>query len=604
MTSAMRGTGRRAVAASGVVALLMTVAACGTAEGGGSDVAITANKEMGPLSADGIKDLSFEVTAKNLDEVKLTLDGQSVTGSREGEKLVFKPSNVTEGKHTFAAASGTNAPEERAFELDTAAPVIAVDQAKPEADKPFTLTGSIEGAEAAKVDDKDVTLDAGKFKVDFASAPTTVKIWAADAAGNVAEQSVNLASGVAAGAGKAGVRSAHITSFGWAQAEVREPILKLIKEKKLDNVQLDIKDEDGIIGYDSQLALAKEAGTVMKRFDAKEALDTIHGLGATVTGRIVAFRDLRLGKWALKNGKMDYLIQDGSGNPYPAGNYGVGAFTNFANSDVIEYNVALGEEAAKLGFDQIMYDYIRRPENSGQVYPGIGSRTPAEAIVDFVEVAGPRIRAAGALAGAAVYGISAFAPSSVAQDVPGMAKHLDFISPMIYPSHWNKGEYSVASPIDQPYDIVKRSLMDFNRLMIGTNCMIVPWLQNFSWPSPYTSSDVADQIRAAKDVGINSWYLWNDSSKVGIGAPGLLPGEASGDANGELVYSINKPGNNSEGTKDVEKAKVVIDAFNAWLEGGKKGPFHNPLDGPVAGATSAPTAEATTAPTASATPAP
>ncbi|MGQ0630852.1 MAG: putative glycoside hydrolase [Sporichthyaceae bacterium] len=408
------------------------------------------------------------------------------------------------------------------------------------------------------------------------------------------------------GVGATHVRSTHITSWGWGEDAIREPIVALIKAGKLDNVQLDIKDEDGIVGFDSQVPLAKEAGTVYNpiRFDAATVLKEIHDLGATVTGRIVAFRDPRLGKWALNNGKMDMLIQDSAGRPYPAGNYGVGAFTNFANPDVIEYNIALGEEAAKLGFDSIMYDYIRRPENSGQVYPGIGSRTPAEAIVDFVEVAGPRIRAAGASAGAAVYGISSFAPSSVAQDIPEMAKHLDYVSPMIYPSHWNPGEYSVSSPFDQPYDIVKRSLMDFNRLVIGTNCSIVPWLQNFNYPRPYSAGDVAAQIKAAKDVGINSWFLWNDSSKVGLGAPALLAGDPADNAPGTIVYSINKPGNFSEGSTDMAKAKVVFDAYQEWNAAGREGTFVNPLDAPAATAAPAVTPAATTTPSTDITTAP
>lgn len=414
------------------------------------------------------------------------------------------------------------------------------------------------------------------------------------------------------GVGAVHVRSSHLTSWAWGEAETKDPIVALIKAGKLDNVQLDIKDEDGLVGYDSQVPLAVEAGTVYKpngkpRFDLAATIKEIHDLGATVTGRIVAFRDPRLGKWALNEGKMDMLIQDSAGNPYPAGNYGVGAFTNFANNDVMEYNIQLAEEAAKAGFDAIMYDYVRKPENSGQVYPGLGDKTAAEGITAFLEKAAPRIRAAGAAAGAAVYGISSFAPSSVAQDIPAMAKVLDFVSPMIYPSHWNKGEYSVASPIDQPYDIVKRSLMDFNRFMIGTKCSVVPWLQNFSWPSAYTAADVAAQIKAAKDVGINSWYLWNDSSKVGIGAPGLLAGDAADNKPGEIWYSIAKPGNNSEGTTDVEKAKLVLDAYMAWREAGAKGSFVNPLDedgNPTGAASSEPSSasEETPEPSASATP--
>jgi hypothetical protein len=399
-----------------------------------------------------------------------------------------------------------------------------------------------------------------------------------------------------------GVRAAHIMSYDWPNADKREPILNLIKEKKLDAVQLDIKDEDGLVGYDSKVPLAVQAGTTAhKSYDIKEAVDTIHALGAKVIGRIVAFRDPRMGKWALTNGHMDYLIQNTSGGAYNAGSYGTAAFTNFANPDIIEYNIGLGEEAAKAGFDAIMYDYIRKPENQGQVYPGIGSKTPSQAIADFVAKAEPRIHAAGAQLGAAVFGVSAFTPTLIAQDIRLMAPHLDFISPMIYPSHWGPGEYSVSSPVHQPYEIVKRSLMDFNRQVLGTDCRVVPWIQNFSWPIPYSADDVAAQIRAAKDVGINSFYLWNDSSKVGLGAPALIAHDASGDAPGTIRYSINKPGNASDGTTDAAKAKAYIDAYWAWVDAGKQGTFVSPLD-PAASATGAPTSPATSAP--SSTPAP
>jgi hypothetical protein len=401
-----------------------------------------------------------------------------------------------------------------------------------------------------------------------------------------------------------GVRAAHIMSYDWPDASKREPILELIKEKKLDTVQLDIKDEDGLVGYDSKVPLAVQAGTTAhKSYDIKEAVDTVHALGAKVVGRIVAFRDPRLGKWALNNGHMNYLIQNTSGGAYSAGSYGTAAFTNFANPDVIEYNIGLGEEAAKAGFDAIMYDYIRKPENTGQVYPGIGSKTPSQAIADFIAAAEPRIHAAGAQLGAAVFGVSAFTPTLIAQDIRLMAPHLDFLSPMTYPSHWGPGEYSVSSPVHQPYEIVKRSLMDFNRQVLGTNCRIVPWIQNFSWPIAYSASDVGAQIKAAKDVGINSFYLWNDSSKVGLGAPALIAHDASEDAPGTLKYSINKPGNASDGTTDEAKAKAFIDAYRAWVDGGKQGTFVSPLD-PAASASSAPTSSSSSESSSSSTASP
>jgi hypothetical protein len=443
----------------------------------------------------------------------------------------------------------------------------------------------------------------GAAKDSAAFPPASAAPTATDAATSAPVGSDNPPASDPGSPASFGVRGAHIMSYDWPNPALRDPIMTLIKEHKLDTVQLDIKDEDGNVGYDSQVPLAKQAGTTLhKSYDIAEAVKMIHDAGAKVVGRIVAFRDPRLGKWALNNGHMNYLIQNTSGGAYAAGNYGTAAFTNFANPDVIEYNVALGEEAAKAGFDGIMYDYVRKPENTGQVYPGIGDKSPSQAIADFLKTAAARIHAAGAQAGAAVFGVAAFTPDLIAQNIPMMAPALDFISPMVYPSHWGKGEYSVASPVNQPYEIVKRSLMDFNRLVLGTNCVIVPWLQNFSWPIAYSSSDVGAQIRAAKDVGLNSFYLWNDSSKVGLGAPALVAHDAAGDMPGTLVYSINKPGNASDGTTDKEKAKTYIDAWLAYLAGGRQGTFQDPLRPSSTGSstsapTSAPTSESTPTPT-------
>jgi hypothetical protein len=404
------------------------------------------------------------------------------------------------------------------------------------------------------------------------------------------------------------VRAAHIQHFAWADPKLKDPIIQMIKDKKIDTVQLDIKDEDGIVGYSSQVPLAVQAGVTRPYYDAKAAVDEIHALGAKVVGRIVAFRDPRLGKWALGQGKMDLLIQNTSGGAYSAGNYGQGAFTNFANSEIVEYNAALGEEAAKFGFDGIMYDYVRKPENSGQVYKGIGDRTPEQAIASFVETASKRIRPAGASVGAAVYGVAAFTPKAIAQDIPAMAKNLDFIAPMIYPSHWARGEYSVTHPNGQPYDIIKRSLMDFNRMALSTNpnVAIVPWIQAFSYTAPdYTPYHVKEQIRAAKDVGINSWYLWHSGSKYSIiAAPGLEARDASGNTPGATVYSINRPGNNSEGTTDKAKATQYITAFLAWVDGGRQGTFQDPLNpspAPTSASTDTGTGTGTAAPSTSTT---
>src|SRR5690606_20874470 len=100
--------------------------------------------------------------------------------------------------------------------------------------------------------------------------------------------------------------------------------------------------------------------------------DQLHAAGIRVVGRIVAFRDPVLGAASWRDGHRDRLVQTASGGAYTGG-YGQYAFTNFANPEVRAYNIALAEEAAALGFDEILYDYVRRPDGaiSGMHFEGL-----------------------------------------------------------------------------------------------------------------------------------------------------------------------------------------------------------------------------------------
>ena len=159
-----------------------------------------------------------------------------------------------------------------------------------------------------------------------------------------------------------------------------------------------------------------------------------------------------------------------------------GGFTNFSNPQVRQYNIAIAVAAAKLGVDDILYDYIRRPDGPIE-HDGVpGSEGRGRAVDRVASPAETRkaLRPYKTFLGASVFGIAATHPEDVAQDIPMMARDLDYVSPMVYPSHWGPGEYDVADPNSQPYDIVNRSLADFERLVKGTGSRVVPWLQDFS----------------------------------------------------------------------------------------------------------------------------
>jgi hypothetical protein len=91
-----------------------------------------------------------------------------------------------------------------------------------------------------------------------------------------------------------------------------------------------------------------------------------------------------------------------------------------------------------------------------------------------------------------------------------MARAVDYLAPMIYPSHWGPGQYRVDSPIHEPFEITKRSLTDFQRVTAGTGVRFLPWIQDFTlFGVPYGPAEVRAQIDAAASLGITGFLLWN-----------------------------------------------------------------------------------------------
>jgi Putative glycosyl hydrolase domain/Polysaccharide deacetylase len=115
----------------------------------------------------------------------------------------------------------------------------------------------------------------------------------------------------------------------------------------------------------------------------------------------------------------------------------------------------------------------------------------------------------GTYLGASVFGIAATRPEEIAQNVPKMAREVDYIAPMVYPSHWGTGEYGLSDPESNPYDIVAGSLKDFEAATEGTGARIVPWLQDFSLRVPYGPAEVKAQITATEEKGIKEFLLWD-----------------------------------------------------------------------------------------------
>ncbi len=262
-----------------------------------------------------------------------------------------------------------------------------------------------------------------------------------------------------------------------------------------------------MVGYDSAVPRAVEIGAVQPEYDLEEALEYFHSRRVHVIGRIVAFRDPILADFAWQHGQNDQVVQTPTGERFA----GYGGFTNYAHPDVRQYNVDLAIEAAERGVDDILYDYVRRPDGdpATMLVPGMqGAST--DAVNAFLAQSHTELRKRGTYQGASVFGIAADRPNSIGQHVPTLGRHVDYIAPMLYPSHWVDGEYRVDSPIHQPYEIATKALARFQEVGKNTGAVFVPWLQDFTlYGVPYGPAEVRAQIDAASKLGVNRFLLWN-----------------------------------------------------------------------------------------------
>ncbi|HEX6346210.1 putative glycoside hydrolase [Umezawaea sp.] len=462
--------------------------------------------------------------ADALDSVEVTIDGAAVPTRRDGDRLTPEAVDLGEGEHRLVVHVANALPflpgtsTERVFTVDDTAPTVSADAVDAVSLRgPVTVAGTAEGAESVLVDEQRVPVEAdGSFSASLTAVPEQVRIEAVDRAGNAGHHDLRVT------ARHPGMRAVHMSASAWASQALRDPVLELVREKRIDTVQLDVKDESGEIGYDSQVPLAKRIGAGTSTYDAGAVIAQLHDMGVRVVGRLVAFRDPVLARAAWESGAKDQVVQDENGTPW-SGGYGGYAFTNFAHPEVRAYNIDLAVEAASLGFDDVLYDYVRRPDGplARMRFPGL-TTTPELSIADFLGESRAAVRPKGAFVGASVFGIAARSGSDVAQDIPALAARVDYVAPMVYPSHWGAGEYGVADPDGQPHDIVRNSVADFVAVTRGSGTVVVPWLQAFSLGKQYGPAEVRAQVEGAAEAGATSFLLWN--AACAYDPEGLPPG--------------------------------------------------------------------------------
>jgi hypothetical protein len=310
------------------------------------------------------------------------------------------------------------------------------------------------------------------------------------------------------------IRGVHVTMALASVPGKIDEYLSLTKHG-LNTLELDVKDENGEVGFRKpKVALAREVDAAKDYYDPVEVAQKAHAAGVYLIGRIVCFEDP-----TLTQGAPGYAIRTTSGGVWTTV-AGLG-WANPYDKRVWDYNVQLGIAAAKAGFDEIQFDYVRFPTDgdlSAAVFPRKTKESKTAVITSFAKYAGERLKPLGVRVSADVFGLSATRNMGIGQRPKQLGQYLDTIYPMVYPSHFGPGEYNLPDPNAQPGRTVGLALRDFDRQLTGLDTRLVPWLQDFSLGRTYRLADVQDQIEAARDAGAEGYLLWNAAGLYTRGA--------------------------------------------------------------------------------------
>lgn len=386
--------------------------------------------------------------------------------------------------------------------------------------------------------------------------------------------------------GRVKVKGIYVTG-NMAGTSNMDNLISLVDRTELNTMVIDIKNDEGRVVYQMDSPMVSALGSAQKLVaDMPALVQKCREHGIYLIGRIVAFKDPFLAEnrpdLALHN-QDGSIFRDKSGL----------AWVNPYSREVWEYLMEISGQAVAVGFDEIQFDYIRFSTDSGMSKvdfgPEAAGRDKEGTITEFTAYAAQELHQLGVPVSADVYGIiidSELDASIVGQDYYEMAKYLDYISPMVYPSHYGPGNLGLAVPDAQPYETIYRSMSasrevlagmrkDVNGQQVSGNDVsgngisgngipsprdmepaeeiradVRPWLQDFTAPwvpghIKYGPEEIRAQIQAVYDAGYEEWILWNASNRYTEG--GLLPAEETESAKttetAESAQTVQAPGN-------------------------------------------------------------
>jgi hypothetical protein len=320
------------------------------------------------------------------------------------------------------------------------------------------------------------------------------------------------------------IRGLYINRFAAQSSKKMRRLIGVADSTEINAFVIDIKDEFGLNFHSSDPLLQKNEGSTTKVADLKVLVDTLNAHGILPIARIVVFKDSVAARV-----NPEHTIRKADGSPW-RDKKGL-AWVNPYATAIWEYNFRVAEEAIKMGFGEIQFDYIRFPEPykslPPQVFPESNGRGKTQALAEFLIEANKRIDKYGVRTTADIFGLVTTVNGAleVGQAWEPMTKAVDVLLPMVYPSHYPHGSFGIRFPDAEPYNIIHIALSrarERNAAVGITGQHVRPWLQAFTLGAPrYGPAEIEQEKRAVYDSGFDSWVMWNPGSQYDVFFPAL-----------------------------------------------------------------------------------
>ena len=317
------------------------------------------------------------------------------------------------------------------------------------------------------------------------------------------------------------VKAIYMSQCLASDRSLRAKLVDLVNHTELNTLVIDIKDYGGKISFPTDNPMLKErVSTTCFASDMMEFIDAVHRDGIYVVGRVTVFQDSVMAKehpeLAVKfNTDRNKNWTDRKGINY----------IDPGAKGMWDYIIELSRESYRIGFDEINFDYVRFPSDGDMTniyYP------TSEAVVEADPVGGKsavlrsffsylsrELKKEPIIISADLFGMTTTNNDdlNIGQVLEDALANFDYVSPMVYPSHYPANFLGFANPATKQYEVVKYSMDSAVRRASTTPFKLRPWLQDFSLGATYTPDMVRTQMQAVYDSGLNSWMLWNASNR-------------------------------------------------------------------------------------------